>query len=147
MIKMTIDPGAKGALCFLDGDRIGSTKCPETITERASLIVDLVSLHGSANIRCIIECVHAMPGNGATGMFHFGENYGAWRGILSALGVSYIEVPPQKWQKLIGNLPSEKHDRKVALKEFSQQRYPNIKVTLDNADALAMLTVFDKLWQ
>jgi len=34
----------------------------------------------------------------------------------------------------------------VALKEYAQQRYPNIKVTLVNADALAMLSIFDKLW-
>jgi len=147
MLKITIDPGASGAVACMDNAGILSVeKCHETISERADFIREMVASYGSANIQCIIESVHAMPGNGATSMFSFGENFGAWRGILSALGVSYIEITPQKWQKIVGNLPKDKHDRKVALKEYAQQRYPNIKVTLVNADALAMLSIFDKLW-
>jgi hypothetical protein len=51
-----------------------------------------------------------------------------------------IEVAPVKWQKYYGALPKEKKDRKNKIKELMQMRYPALKVTLNTADALAILT-------
>ena len=48
---------------------------------------------------CCLEHVSAMPGQGVTSMFTFGQNFGWIQGILQAFGISYELVRPQKWKK------------------------------------------------
>ena len=49
--------------------------------------------------RCCLEKVGAMPGQGVTSTFTFGEGFGFIQGVLMALGISFQLVPPQKWKK------------------------------------------------
>ena len=51
------------------------------------------------NVRCCIESVSAMPGQGVTSMFNFGKGFGWILGILDAYAVPYELVRPQKWKK------------------------------------------------
>ena len=48
-----------------------------------------------------LEKVSAMPGQGVTSMFTFGEGYGRIQGYLEALRVGYNLVRPQAWQKIL----------------------------------------------
>lgn len=147
MYRIAIDPGKSGALAWIDNKGIyHSSDCPDTISEMADLAIKVFT-ESNGHVEAIIESVHAMPGQGVTSMFSFGENFGAWQGIISSLGVPTIEVTPQRWQKIIGNLPKEKNERKKALKDYAQKRVPYIKATLKNADAIAMLTIFGQLWK
>jgi crossover junction endodeoxyribonuclease RuvC len=48
---------------------------------------------------CCLEHVSAMPGQGVTSMFNFGQNFGWIQGLLEAHGIPYELVRPQKWKK------------------------------------------------
>ena len=52
-------------------------------------------------VMCYLEKVHAMPGQGVTSMFTFGQNYGFLRGLLIARGIPFEEVQPNPWQDFI----------------------------------------------
>ena len=53
-------------------------------------------------VRCVVEKVGAMPGQGVTSMFNFGKNYGFILGALESFGFSYELVTPKKWKKEFG---------------------------------------------
>jgi crossover junction endodeoxyribonuclease RuvC len=46
-----------------------------------------------------VEKVGARPGQGTVSMFNFGKSAGYIEGVLSALGIPYQLVPPNKWKK------------------------------------------------
>lgn len=52
--------------------------------------------------RVALELVHAMPGQGVTSMFSFGETAGVIRGVLGALGHVPVRPTPQRWQRALG---------------------------------------------
>ena len=47
----------------------------------------------------VVEKVNAMPGQGVTSMFNFGQTFGAIKGICAALGLPIFFVTPSKWKK------------------------------------------------
>lgn len=92
MTYIGIDPGAKGGLAVIrDG---GITVAPY----EKSRYIEILSRVPSDSV-CCLEHVHAMPGQGVTSMFNFGQNFGWVQGVLEAMGVSYELVQPQKWKK------------------------------------------------
>ena len=46
----------------------------------------------------VIEHVSAMPGQGVTSMFNFGQSFGVLKGICSAMQLSMYFVRPAKWK-------------------------------------------------
>lgn len=148
MIRMAIDPGKSGAICWeVDGETT-SHKCPETFFEMVHLLRDLKRLARKHNmkIRAITEKVHSMPKQGVSSVWSFSGNHHIWMGGMLALKIPFKEIAPKKWQKSVGNMPADKKKRKNMIKEYSARCYPDIKVILANADALAMLSVIDKVW-
>ena len=92
MTYIGIDPGAKGGLAVIrDG---GITVAPY----EKSRYIEILSRVPSDSV-CCLEHVHAMPGQGVTSMFNFGQNFGWVQGVLEAMGISYELVQPQKWKK------------------------------------------------
>lgn len=98
MIYIGIDPGQSGAMALI-----------ETI-ERGVQGVSVVpfsenrykeELEAISDIQCIccLERVGAMPKQGVTSMFKFGENFGFIQGLLTAYSIPYELVTPQKWKK------------------------------------------------
>lgn len=149
VIYITIDPGKNGAIIFkkvvYDQGVIASYKCPKTNEEKVKLIRNFIG--NFKKVYCLIEKVHAMPGNGVVSMFSFGQNFGEWLGILASFEqITVKQIPPKKWQKLIGNLSKNKKERKMQLKEYASKSFKDIKCTLYNADALCMMEVADQLW-
>ena len=60
------------------------------------------------NIRVVIEQVSAMPGQGVTSMFNFGQSFGILKGICSAMHLPMYFVRPAKWKKYFNLINSEK---------------------------------------
>lgn len=66
------------------------------------------------------------------------ENAGVWKGLLTAAGVPFKEVTPKTWQKHYGQFPKDKKLRKQRLLEIAQQRYPDVDIPLNLADAVLL---------
>lgn len=89
---MGIDPGKNGGLAV--------------ITDKEAYAVPLtrenLNIYINAqkeSIKCVVEKVGAMPGQGVVSMFTFGEGYGYIQGVLEANKIPYEIVPPKKWKK------------------------------------------------
>lgn len=96
MTYIGIDPGKGGALAV--------------ITQDSALVfsfdrkdyVKILQAAAKADAKCCLERVGAMPGQGVTSMFSFGENFGFIQGVLEASGIPYELVTPQRWKKEFG---------------------------------------------
>ena len=53
----------------------------------------------SEEIIVVVEQVNAMPGQGVTSMFNFGQTFGAIKGVCAALQLPIFFVRPSKWKK------------------------------------------------
>ena len=60
------------------------------------------------DIKIVIEQVSAMPGQGVTSMFNFGQSFGILKGICSAMHLSMYFVRPAKWKKYFNLIKCEK---------------------------------------
>lgn len=96
MIYIGIDPGKDGAMALLTDKSVTIIPFDERGYEIA-----LANIRGSDTL-CCLERVGAMPKQGVTSMFKFGENFGFIRGLLQANGIPYELVTPQKWKKEFG---------------------------------------------
>ena len=91
-----IDPGKSGALAVIEenGDihvwPFNSVKYAEVLTHLSSV---------RDEIKCCVEKVGAMPGQGVVSMFNFGHNFGFIEGLLLGNWIPYQLVPPQTWKK------------------------------------------------
>ena len=120
MLIIGIDPGISAAICFfVDGKVIEVINMP-TMTEGKknkkqvngaqvyNEISKQVKKSESKGIRVIIEQVSAMPGQGVTSMFNFGQSFGILKGICSAMQLPMYFVRPAKWKKYFNLINSEK---------------------------------------
>lgn len=135
-----IDPGKTGALVLLNqhGEIQILVKMPETPMDI------LETIEAMSPDVCYIEDVgQGMPGQSSKATATFARHNGHLEMALLALKVPTIKVTPAKWQKalsLLSKKGEEKRSHKNRIKAWSQQRYPDAKVTLANADALAIAT-------
>lgn len=90
-----IDPGAKGGIAVIRDD--GSIELAPFSKENYLRIVS----HHQCSV-AVVEKVHAMPSQGVTSMFSFGENFGWIQGLLYAYSIPCMLVPPQTWKKYFG---------------------------------------------
>ena len=120
MLIIGIDPGISGSICFFqDGKIIDVVEMP-TMTEgkknkkqvNGSQIFNEISVRiqkfDKKDIKVIIEQVSAMPGQGVTSMFNFGQSFGILKGICSAMQLPMYFVRPAKWKKYFNLINSEK---------------------------------------
>ena len=120
MLVIGIDPGISGSICFFqDGKIIDVVEMP-TMTEgkknkkqvNGSQIYNEISQKikniDKKDIKVIIEQVSAMPGQGVTSMFNFGQSFGILKGICSAMQLPMYFVRPAKWKKYFSLINSEK---------------------------------------
>ena len=120
MLIIAIDPGISGSICFFrDGKILEVIEMP-TMTEgkknkkqvNGAQIYNEISakINGieKHNIRVIIEQVSAMPGQGVTSMFNFGQSFGILKGICSAMQLPMFFIRPAKWKKYFSLINSEK---------------------------------------
>ena len=120
MLVIGIDPGISGSICFFkDGKIIDVVEMP-TMTEgkknkkqvNGSQIYNEISARikkiDKKDIKVIIEQVSAMPGQGVTSMFNFGQSFGILKGICSAMQLPMFFVRPMRWKKYFNLINSEK---------------------------------------
>jgi crossover junction endodeoxyribonuclease RuvC len=65
-------------------------------------------IDGFQDVAVVIEHVTAMPGQGVTSMFNFGQSFGVIKGICSALTLPIYFVRPVKWKKHFNLIGSSK---------------------------------------
>ena len=138
MIYIGIDPGKGGGLAAIIDCGYVASPMPESNREILDWLVDN---GGGQKCVAVIEHVHAMPKQGVTSMFTFGEQFGRVRMACTSMGIAYDLVRPQKWQKELGLLSTKKEshsDRKRRLKRRAEELFPGAKVTLKTADALLL---------
>ncbi len=120
MLIIGIDPGISGSICFFEDGKILDVINMPTMTDGKknkrqingaqifNEISERVKKIEKQNIKVIIEQVSAMPGQGVTSMFNFGQSYGILKGICSAMQLPMYFVRPTKWKKYHNLLNSEK---------------------------------------
>jgi crossover junction endodeoxyribonuclease RuvC len=120
MLIIGIDPGVSGSICFFkDGQILDVIEMP-TMNEGKknkkqvngsqiyNEIVKRINKDLVSNTRVVIEHVTAMPGQGVTSMFNFGQSFGILKGICSAMQLPMYFVRPAKWKKYFNLINSEK---------------------------------------
>lgn len=95
MIYIGIDPGKDGAMAILF-DKSYEAEIWTFSPESYKMVCET---YGKYTTRCCLERVGAMPGQGVTSTFKFGENFGFIQGLLAAYSIPYELVTPQKWKK------------------------------------------------
>tara|TARA_Y100001958_G_C21076442_1_gene434214 strand:+ start:415 stop:909 length:495 start_codon:yes stop_codon:yes gene_type:complete len=120
MLIIGIDPGISGSICFFEEGRIIDViEMPTMIDGKKNKkqvngaqiyneISDRIDTKKKENIRVVIEQVSAMPGQGVTSMFNFGQSFGILKGICSAMQLPVYFVRPAKWKKHYNLINSQK---------------------------------------
>ena len=120
MLIIGIDPGISGSICFLDNGKIldviempimtdgKKNKKQVNGSQVYNEITKRIKLFEKNQIRVVIEHVSAMPGQGVTSMFNFGQSFGILKGICTAMQLPMYFVRPTKWKKYFNLLNSEK---------------------------------------
>jgi crossover junction endodeoxyribonuclease RuvC len=146
-LTLGVDPGQSGAIAALaDGVPAGFIDMPtkdrkaggEEIDapKLAAAIRGIVMQHPGAYVYAVLEQVSAMPGQGGSSMFRFGQSDGVVRGVLGALGILTIEVHPATWKKRLGLVekrerghkvtPAEKREAKNLARLMAVRLYPQV---------------------
>ena len=156
MLIIGIDPGISGSICFFeDGKIIDVVEMPTMIEGKknkrqvnGSQIYNEISkrIHKLENheIRVIIEQVSAMPGQGVTSMFNFGQSFGILKGICSSMQLPMYFVRPAKWKKYFNLINSQKDaSRTKAIEIFPYfSRQLSKKKDSNKADAILISSFY-----
>ena len=131
-----IDPGLSGAIAVLEDNKVLNIFDIPVMSEgkknkrqlNSDLLVSLLKQNISKNeeIAVVVEQVNAMPGQGVTSMFNFGQTFGAIKGICAALGLPIFFVRPSKWKKHFELINSSKDSSRTKAIEM----YPNLSKDL-----------------
>ena len=119
MLIIAIDPGISGSICFFEDGKILEVIEMPVMTEGkknkkqvngAQIYNEFLKRINKKDdqIRVVIEQVSAMPGQGVTSMFNFGQSFGILKGICSAMQLSMFFVRPAKWKKYFNLINSQK---------------------------------------
>ena len=144
-----IDPGLLGALAILDNKKIVDVIDLPTMSEGKKNKRQLNSAHLSQYIKSniinqensvvVVEQVNAMPGQGVTSMFNFGQTFGAIKGISAALNLPIYFVRPSKWKKHFDLINSQKDSSRVKVIQMFPKFSSKLSLKKDSNKADAIL--------
>ena len=127
-----IDPGLSGAIAVLENNKVLSIFEMPVMSEgkknkrqlNSAQLVKLLNdnILKNEEICIVVEQVNAMPGQGVTSMFNFGQTFGAIKGICAALGLPIFFVRPAKWKKHFELINSSKDSSRTKAIEM----YPSL---------------------
>ena len=156
MLVIGIDPGISGAICFLNNGKIieviempsmadgkknkKQVNGSQIFNELSEKIKDLKK----DEIKVVIEQVSAMPGQGVTSMFNFGQSFGILKGICSAMNLPMYFVRPAKWKKYFNLINAEKDASRTKAIEIFPYFSSNLskKKDANKADAILIASYF-----
>ena len=161
MLIIGIDPGISGSICFLDNGKILDVIEMPIMTDgkknkkqvNGSQIFNEISLriktYEKKNIKVVVEQVSAMPGQGVTSMFNFGQSFGILKGICSAMQLPIYFVRPAKWKKYFNLINSEKDASRTRAIEIFPYFSSNLSKKKDSnkADAILIASYFHETYK
>ena len=160
MLIIGIDPGISGSICFFEDGKIIEVIEMPVMTEGkknkkqvngAQIYNEFLKRINNKDddIRVVIEQVSAMPGQGVTSMFNFGQSYGILKGICSAMQLPMFFVRPAKWKKYFNLINSQKDASRTRAIEifpyFSSQL--SKKKDANKADAILIASFYYETYQ
>lgn len=148
MLTVGIDPGLTGAVAFLrNGEYVALFDIPTTLKGSGSVKQEvepgglkrmfLERLEGREDVAIALERVSAMPGQGSSSVFSFGDTYGCCRSVASLTGYPLYLVTPTTWKKHFGLGRDKEESRALATRLFPGAEL-HLKKHADRAEALLM---------
>ena len=158
MLIFGIDPGISGAISIFKNNKFVEVLDMPTMIDgkknkrqvngaQFAHIIKEYSNGYDGEMRVIVEQVNAMPGQGVTSMFNFGQSFGVIKGVCSALNIPIYFVRPLKWKKYFDLVKTHKD----ASRTKAIQIYPHIsdkisrKKDSNKADAILIASYFKDL--
>ena len=151
-----IDPGLSGAIAILENNKVLNLYDMPVMSEgkknkkqlNSALLVSLIkeNVVSKDEISVVVEQVNAMPGQGVTSMFNFGQTFGAIKGICAALELPIFFVRPSKWKKHFELINSSKDASRTKAIEM----YPKLsnqlskKKDVNKSDAILIARFFSE---
>ena len=151
-----IDPGLSGAIAILQDSKVLSIFDIPVMSEgkknkrqlNSALLVSLLreNIDNNEEVAVVVEQVNAMPGQGVTSMFNFGQTFGAIKGICAALELPIFFVRPSKWKKHFDLINSSKDSSRTKAIEM----YPKLskqlakKKDVNKSDAILIARFFSE---
>jgi len=161
MLIIGIDPGISGSICFFQDGVVKDVIEMPTMTDGKknkkqvngsqifNEINERIKKIDKTNIKVVIEQVSAMPGQGVTSMFNFGQSFGILKGICSAMRLSVYFVRPAKWKKYFNLINSEKDASRTRAIEIFPYFSAKLSRKKDSnkADAILIASFFFETYQ
>ena len=155
MIVIGVDPGISGAISILENKKIFEVYDTPTMINgkknkkqiNSAQVTNIIKerLKDGKEVIVVVEHVNAMPGQGVTSMFNFGQSFGVIKGICAALGLPIYFVRPTKWKKHFNLIKTNKDASRTKVIEA----YPEISNKLhrkkdsNRADAILIALYFN----
>jgi crossover junction endodeoxyribonuclease RuvC len=155
MIIIGIDPGISGAISIIENKKILEVYDTPTMIEgkknkkqiNGAQVTNIIKerIKGEKEVIVVVEHVNAMPGQGVTSMFNFGQSFGVIKGICAALNLPIYFVRPTKWKKYFNLIKTNKDASRTKVIEA----YPEISNKLhrkkdsNRADAILIALYFN----
>ena len=154
-----IDPGLNGAIVIMENNKVLSVFDMPVMSEgkknkrqlNSAQLVNIIKeyLKKEEEIVVVVEQVNAMPGQGVTSMFNFGQSFGMLKGICSAMQLPMFFVRPAKWKKYYNLINSEKDASRTRAIEifpsFSSQL--SKKKDSNKADAILIASFYHETYK
>ena len=156
MIIFGIDPGISGAICVLkEGKILEVYEMPTMIDGKKNkrqvngaevTNIFLKDLNNEDKAKVVVEHVTAMPGQGVTSMFNFGQSFGVLKGICAALKIPIYFVRPVKWKKHFNLIKTNKDASRTKVIEIFPYISSKISRKKDSnkADSILIAKYFEE---
>ena len=155
MIIIGIDPGVSGGISILENKKVIEVFDMPTMIDgkknkrqvNGSQVTNIIkeNVHTNKETIVVVEHVNAMPGQGVTSMFNFGQSFGVIKGVCAALSLPIYFVRPTKWKKHFNLIKTNKEAGRTKAIEV----YPEISGKLsrkkdsNKADAILIARYFN----
>ena len=151
-----IDPGLSGAIAVVQNNKVLAIYEMPVMAEgkknkkqlNSAQLVNIIreNTENEDEIAVVVEQVNAMPGQGVTSMFNFGQTFGAIKGICAALKLPIFFVRPSKWKKHFELINSSKDSSRTKAIEM----YPSLanqlskKKDVNKSDAILIARFYSE---
>ena len=151
-----IDPGLSGAIAIIENNTVLGIFDMPVMAEgkknkrqlNSAQLVNIIKeyVKKEEEIVVVVEQVNAMPGQGVTSMFNFGQTFGAIKGISATLKLPIFFVRPSKWKKHFELINSSKDASRTKVIEM----YPSFadklskKKDVNKSDAILIARFFSE---